>query len=66
MESTSEQLEEKFIDLLAKQRTIENGFSKASQKQNGAFLTNDSTIIDAVLKVVPNTKVIFKKSIHSK
>jgi len=62
MDVNSRNLNDKFSDFLANQAKLERDFCNINQKQNGVFLTSDSSIIDAVLVSVPNDQSIFDKS----
>jgi len=62
MEMISEALDDKFSDFLTSQAMLEREFCNFNQKQNGVFLTSNSSIIDGVLATVPNDITIFQKS----
>jgi len=62
MEAISQDLDDKFSDFLTNQSELEREFCNLNQKQNGVFLTSDSSVIDGVLVTVPNDRSIFNKS----
>ena len=62
MKTVPEALEDKFSNFLASQAMLERELCSFKQKQNGVFLTSNSSIIDGVLATVPNDITIFQKS----
>jgi hypothetical protein len=62
MKELEENLNDKFSQFLTKQANLEKEFCMFNQKENGVFLTSDSSVIDSVLKLVPNNESILEKS----
>lgn len=62
MKTSNEILNEKFENFLVNQTELEQDFCKSNQKSNAAFLTNNTLVIDLVLKEVPEDKNIFDSS----
>lgn len=62
MKISNEILNEEFERFLVNQTKLEQDFCKSNQKSNAAFLTNNTLVIDLVLKKVPEDKSIFDSS----
>lgn len=62
MKTSNEILNEKFEKFLVNQTKLEQNFCKSNQKSNAAFLTNNTLVIDLVLKKIPEDKNIFDSS----
>ncbi|VAW92101.1 hypothetical protein MNBD_GAMMA22-2347 [hydrothermal vent metagenome] len=62
MEALSCTIDNKFNKFLTRQAELEDGFCNLNKKNNGVYLTSNSSIIDSVLLEIPNDESIFSLS----
>lgn len=62
MEVISNSLDLKFNEMLNRQVAFEASFCMSNKKLNGVFLTNNASIVESVLKNVPNDRTILENT----